>query len=64
MKTNLENIIDFTRSRETTDLTAVFIAANVSDKSSQDFIKEIQEIKITPEMAARLADIICDQKSS
>jgi hypothetical protein len=47
MKTNLENIIDFTHSRSTTDLTAIFIATNALDKSVQDFLKEIKENPIT-----------------
>jgi hypothetical protein len=64
MKTNLENIIGYSHSRSTTDLIAIFIATNASDKSVQDFIKEIQESQITREIATRLVDIISDQKSS
>lgn len=39
MLSSLEIIIDYTHSRNTTDVTAIFIATNVSDKSVQDFIK-------------------------
>lgn len=40
MKKNIKSIIDYSHSRATTDLTAIFIAVNASDKSIQDFIEE------------------------
>jgi hypothetical protein len=64
MKSNLQSIINYSHSRSTTDLSAIFIAINASDKSVEEFFKEIQEGKLTRDNAARLVDIICDLKSS
>jgi hypothetical protein len=61
---NLEGIIKYTHSGSKTDISAVLISINPSDKSVKDFIRDILEGKLTQDKMARLLDIICDKSSS